>query len=156
MDEMRRLGKAMHLAETTGLPWTVNEEGPKAKHLAKPEKRIRVIDPHAVAAIRLLILTGARLREILHGRWDWVDWGRGILFLPDSKKGKKPIYLSAMSLGILGEITRLRGQPSYFSGGGGGTHRSDLKRPWMAIRRHAGLEADDAPRKDEKRPKSKA
>ena len=47
-EEMKRLGKALHLAETTGLPWTVNEAGPKSKHLAKLENRQRIIDPHAV------------------------------------------------------------------------------------------------------------
>jgi hypothetical protein len=54
-----------------------------------------MLDPFAVAAIRLLILTGARLREILHARWEHVDFERGVIFLPDSKTGKKPIYLSA-------------------------------------------------------------
>jgi integrase len=143
MDEMRRLGQAMHLAETIGLPWTVNQTGPSAKHLAKPQNRSRLIDPYAVAAIRLLILTGARLREILHARWDWLDEGRGILFLPDSKRGKKPIYLNAVALDILGEIPRVVGNPHIFPGEKAGTHRSDLKRPWAAIRRYAGLEADD-------------
>jgi integrase len=147
MEEMRRLGRAMHLAETTGLPWIVNEAGPKAKHLAKPENRKRLVDPHAVAAIRLLILTGARLREILHARWDWLDGERGILFLPGSKTGKKPVYLSQMALEILSEIPRVDGNPHIFPGENSGTHRADLKRPWTAIRRHAGLEADAGPGK---------
>jgi len=144
MEEMGRLGQAMHLAETIGLPWIADEKGPKAKHLAKPKKRLTIVDPYAVAAIRLLILTGARLREILYARWEWVDWGRGILFLPDSKRGKKPVYLSGAALEILREIPRLEGNSHIFPGKHPGTHRSDLKRPWTAIRRHAGLEADDA------------
>jgi integrase len=156
VEEMRRLGKAMHLAETTGLPWVVDDKGPKSKHLAKPENRSRVVDPHAVAAIRLLILTGSRLREILNARWDWLDVERGILFLPDSKRGKKPVYLSAMALEILDEIPRLQGNPHVFPGAKEGTHRADLKRPWTAIRRYAGLEADDAPRKGDKASRSKA
>jgi integrase len=57
--------------------------------------------PHAVAAIRLVILTGARLREILHAKWYYVDWERGLLSLPDSKTGKKPIYLSAAAMAHL-------------------------------------------------------
>ena len=138
VEEMRRLGKAMHLAETTGLPWLIDEGGPKAKHLAKPENRSRVVDPHAVAAIRLLILTGSRLREILHARLDWLDLERGILFLPDSKRGKKPVYLSSMALDILEGIPRLEDNPHIFPGAKEGTHRADLKRPWTAIRRYAG------------------
>jgi integrase len=139
MPEMRRLGQAMHLAETTGLPWVVDETGPKVKHLAKADKRQTLVDPYAVAAIRLLILTGARLREILYARWDWLDWDRGILFLQDSKTRKKPVYLSHMALQILSEIPRLEGNPHIFPGDNPGTHRSDLKRPWAAIRRAAGL-----------------
>jgi integrase len=52
---------------------------------------LRTLDPFAVAAIRLLLFTGARLREILHAKWDYVDFERGILFLPDSKTGRKPV-----------------------------------------------------------------
>ena len=58
---------------------------PGAKHARKPEDRHRFIDPHALAAIRLLIFTGARLREILNARWENVDLDRGILFLSTLK-----------------------------------------------------------------------
>jgi integrase len=61
-DELRRLGRALRDAETTGVPWVVNEGGMKAKHLPKAN-RATVVDAHAVAAIRLLLLTGARLRD---------------------------------------------------------------------------------------------
>jgi integrase len=37
----------------------------------------------AAAALRLLILTGARLREILYLKWEYVDIERGLLFLPE-------------------------------------------------------------------------
>ena len=47
----------------------------------------------AAAALRLLLFTGARLREILHLRWEHVDFDRGLLLLPDSKTGKKAIVL---------------------------------------------------------------
>jgi integrase len=39
--------------------------------------RLTKIGPHAAAAIRLLILTGARLREILGLKWEYVDFERG-------------------------------------------------------------------------------
>lgn len=32
--------------------------------------------------IRLLLLTGCRLREINHARWDWIDWMGGRLIIP--------------------------------------------------------------------------
>ena len=66
------------------------------------------MDLYAVAAIRLLILTGARLREILHAKWEYVDFERGVIFLPDSKTGRKPVYLSAAALSILAGLPRLK------------------------------------------------
>ena len=75
-EELARLGDALVEAETIGLPYSVNEDGPKAKHAPKPENRRRKIDPYALAAIRLLMLTGARLREVLHAKWEYVDLER--------------------------------------------------------------------------------
>src|SRR3984893_17453859 len=69
-EEFARLGDALRLAGTTGLPWQVDETKPAARHAPKAGHRLRTLDPFAVAAIRLLILTGARLREILHARWE--------------------------------------------------------------------------------------
>jgi integrase len=137
-DELRRLGAALRQAETTGLPWVVDEAGPKAKHLPNT-KRAQVIDPHAVAAIRLLMLTGARLREILEARWDYVDWDRGMMFLPDSKTGRKTLYLSDVALNILEDIPKVAGNPHIIPGSKKGAPRADLKRPWAAIMRAAGL-----------------
>ncbi len=41
---------ALKGAETVGVPWAIDEEGHKAKHLPK-KKRATVVEPHAVAAI---------------------------------------------------------------------------------------------------------
>jgi integrase len=95
-EEVARLGDAIRFAETDGIPWTK----PIAKH-GRKENRKSVIDPHAAAAIRLLILTGARLREILNAKWSYVDWKRRLLNLPKSKTVKKTLYLSAPALAVL-------------------------------------------------------
>jgi integrase len=147
-DELSSLGSALHRAETVGIPWMVDETKPTSKHVPK-KNRIRVMDSHAVAAIRLLILTGARLREILTAKWDYVDHNRGILFLPDSKTGKKPIYLSAAALAVLNGIPRVKGNPFIIPGEKRPKKRgepkpeagprADLKRPWAAISKAAGL-----------------
>ena len=134
-----RLGDSLRLAETDGLPWQVDDTGPKAKHLAKPENRRTRLDPHSIAAIRLLILTGARLREILSAQWSQVDTQRGVLFLPDSKTGRKPIYLSAAALAVLVKIPKYENNPYIIAGAKKGAPRSDLKKPWDSITRAAGL-----------------
>jgi integrase len=80
-EELERLGSAINEAETNGIPWTVDESKPNAKHLPKSPKRFTKIDPFAAAALRLLMFTGCRLREILNLRWKHVDLERGLLFL---------------------------------------------------------------------------
>jgi integrase len=139
-NELARLGDALREAETAGLPWEVDESAPGAKHVAKAENRRTILDPFAVAAIRLLILTGARLREILDAQWSNVDLERGILFLPESKTGKKPIYLSAAAQALLAPLPRIEGNPHIIAGAKDGAPRADLKRPWGAICRAAALD----------------
>lgn len=147
-EEFERLGDALRLAETTGLPWKVDESKSTAKHIARPEKRSRKLDVHAIAAVRLLILTGARLREILHAKWENVDTERGIIFLEDSKTGRKPLYLSAPALAILDTLPQISGNPYIIAGmkleadergKQVALPRSDLKRPWAALIHAANL-----------------
>jgi integrase len=103
-EELARLGDVLREGETVGLPYEVDETNPKAKHAPKAGNRRIKLDPYAVAAIRLLIVTGARLREILDAQWQHVDFERGILFLPDSKTGRKPVYLSAPAMQVLASL----------------------------------------------------
>jgi integrase len=147
-DEFLRLSEALTAAETIGLPYSIDESAPKAKHAPKPENRRRKFDSHSIAAIRLLMLTGARLRELLHAKWEHVDFERGMIFLPDSKTGKKPIYLSGAAAGIMSALPRLDGNPYLFPGklSARATEdidepkpRTDLKKPWAAITDAAGL-----------------
>ncbi len=137
-DELGRLGDALRDGETVGIEWAVDEGKANAKHI--PKARRTKLDPYAAAAIRLLILTGARMREMLHARWEWVDFERGMMHLPDSKTGKKPVYLSAAALQILADLPRVKGNPHLFPGDKEGEPRADLKKPWAAVKRAAGLD----------------
>lgn len=139
-DELARLGDALREGETVGLVYEVDETKPNAKHALKADSRRVKLDPHAVAAIRLLILTGARLREILDAQWSQVDLERGVIFLADSKTGKKPIYLSAAAQAVLAPLPRIVGNPHIIAGAKDGAPRADLKKPWAAVKRVAGIE----------------
>jgi integrase len=137
------LGAALREAETVGLPWEVDLDGLGAKHLPGEEHRRSVLSPHAVAAVRLLVLTGCRLREILHLRWSEVDFERGMLNLPDTKTGRKWVVLNAPALAVLDQIPQvgafvIAGQAP--KPGNAEKPRSDLKKPWSAIRRRADLD----------------
>lgn len=94
----------------------------------------------AVAAIRLLALTGCRRGEILGLRWDEVDFEKRCLALRDSKTGPKIVYLSGAAIEILLGIERLDDNPHVIPGKKVGGHLSDLNRPWRWVRKRAGLE----------------
>jgi hypothetical protein len=49
-EELERLGSAIREAETKGIPWSVDEAKPKAKHLPKAMKRFTKIGPFAATA----------------------------------------------------------------------------------------------------------
>ncbi|HZR61437.1 MAG TPA: site-specific integrase [Xanthobacteraceae bacterium] len=135
-EELERLGNAIREAETTGIPWAVDETKPTAKHAPK-SARVTKINPSAAAALRLLLFTGCRLREILHLRWEYVDIERGCLFLPDSKSGRKTIILNAPALAVLNGLERVG--PYVIPGDRLDQPRHDLKRPWDAVIGRAGL-----------------
>jgi integrase len=139
-EELARLGDALREGETAGLPYDIDESKPKAKHAPKEENRRVVLDPFAAAAIRLLMLTGGRLREILHARWTDVDFQRGLLNLRDSKVGRRPIILNAPALEILASLPRIEGNPHIIPGAKEGEPRYDLRKPWAAVTKAAGLD----------------
>jgi integrase len=136
-EELVRLGAAIREAETKGIPWDVDEAKPNAKHLAKAKNRFTKIGVSAATAIRLLLFTGCRLREILHLKWDQVDLERGLLFLADSKTGRKTVILNAPALAVLASLDRLG--THVVPGDDPGKPRADLKRPWEAVAKRAGL-----------------
>jgi len=107
--------------------------------LAQAEREGKEL-PSVITAIRLLILTGARLSEILELRWEWVDFEHGCLRLPDSKTGAKLIPLSRPAYEILGNLPRMAGNPYVIPGAKGGEHLVNLNKPWRRIRKRARLD----------------
>jgi integrase len=93
--------------------------------------------PYAVAAIKLLIFTGARLGEILGLQWAWIDVERGEARLPDSKTGAKTLQLPPPALEVLAGLPRIEGVP-YVLGAKRGT--TFVEEPWRRIRSAAGLD----------------
>ena len=96
-DELRRLGAVLSSAQTSSTE-----------------------TPFSLAAIGLLILTGARLTEILSLRWDYVDLANGLLRLPDSKTGAKLVYLNDAAIKLLRAMPRMQENPYVIAGKKGG------------------------------------
>lgn len=96
-------------------------------------------NPMAIAAVRLLIFTGARKSEILTTQWDHVDAERGYLRLPDSKTGAKLIPLGAPALDVLAKLPHLSGNPYILPGDKPGAFYKALPKAWARIRARAKL-----------------
>ena len=98
--------------------------------------------PHMVAAIQLLLLTGARVSEILGVRWEWIDWEVRIIRLPDSKTGAKSVYLSETAIKVLKmlkDLPQAAENPYVIAGRVPGKPLNDLRHPWHRVRERAGL-----------------
>ena len=95
--------------------------------------------PSAIAAIRLLMLTGCRLSEIQTLRWDHVDLETGELRLSDTKTGAKVVHLGGPAIAVLRGIDRRGDNPWVIAGRKPGSYLTDLQHPWRRIRARAGL-----------------
>jgi len=93
----------------------------------------------AIAAVRLLILTGCRLSEIMTLKWAYVDLPAKALRLPDSKTGAKVIHLGQPAVEVLEKIQRVKQNPWVIVGTRPGTRLSDLQPFWQRARARAGL-----------------
>ena len=122
-DEYRRLGMALAEAEAES---QAGIEG--------------AVSPYAIAALRLLMLTGCRLTEILTLRWDDIDRTAGEFRLRDGKTGARMVPLTPTAETVLAGIARVQGNPWVIVGKKPGTHLSTITADWYRLRAHAGLD----------------
>ena len=94
---------------------------------------------YAAAAVRLLLLSGCRRSEILTLRHDAVDDERGILWLADSKTGRRPVIVSRLVIDVIRSLPRLAGNPYVLPCLKAGRHLSSIQKAWHTIRTYAGL-----------------
>ncbi len=116
-EEYRRLGRALTDAEAESAVW-----------------------PPAIAAIRLLALTGCRRGEILNLQWDDVDRTAGDLRLRDAKAGPRMVPLTRPVLRVLDGVPRQPGVPWVIAGQRPGRRLTGLQYYWRSVRARAGLD----------------
>ena len=95
---------------------------------------------YIVNALRVIILTGARLMEILHLKWAEIDLDRGVLNLSKSKTGAKTIYLNEAAVAILRGIPRQYDNQFVFCGLRAGQPIHEIQKAWQRIRKLADIE----------------
>ncbi len=116
-EEFQRLGRVLDAAEADGSVYA-----------------------HAIAAIRLLLLTGCRRSEIISLRWDDVDWTAGELRLRDAKTGPRMVLMTPAVAGVLEAIPRIPDNPYVIAGMKPGAPLSNINQHWVRVRARAGLE----------------
>lgn len=161
------LGKAMGLAEEWG--WRpagsnpcagirAHQERQRRRYLSQAElQRLRdalasweaASSPQElrwrfVQLVRLLLLTGARLREVMEARWDWVDWERRVIEVPadKGKTGAGTIQLSDRAVEILQQLREAQGPGGEWVIEGSDRSRPlvGYRKPWLALLTDAGIE----------------
>ncbi|MYA95827.1 MAG: tyrosine-type recombinase/integrase [Nitrospinae bacterium] len=93
----------------------------------------------AVAALRLLALTGCRKSEILSLRWEDVALDEAELRLADSKTGARVVPLPPPAVELLTRLPRTPDVPWVIPGQKPGTHLRDVDHAWRIVRARAGL-----------------
>ncbi len=94
----------------------------------------------AVAAIRLLMLTGCRSDEVLTLQWDDIDRAARVIRLRDSKTGPRMVPLTGPALTVLDRIQREDGVPWVFRGAKPKSRLSCVSWHWRRVRTAAGLD----------------
>ena len=155
------LSKAFNLAETWDLrPASSNpvhgvpkhKERSRERYLSQEEihrlfevlaehERLKATSGSAIAAIRLLLLTGRRLSEVLTLEWSWIDLDADVLTLPDSKTGRLTLPLAKSAIGLLVDQRKHCGAQARYvlPGAKEGQRLVNLQKPWRRIRAEANL-----------------
>ena len=115
-EEFRRVGDALRKLEASGS-----------------------VQPSAIAALRLLMLTGCRMSEILCLRWDDIDRTARLLRLRDGKTGPRMVALTGPVLRVLDGIERVEDVPWVIRNKSKGRLTS-LFSHWQRVRKEAGLD----------------
>ena len=97
--------------------------------------------------IRLLLLTGARLRNIMECHWDWVYWELGYIKIPkehhkSGKKIQKPLYihLGPQAIEILKQLKSRSNSQWVIHGEDPVKPLNGYRRIWLHYKKEADLE----------------
>ena len=120
--------------------YLTNEELERLGEVLEEAERNETEPPQIIAAIRLLLLTGCRLNEILALRWDQIDWDRGQLRFEDTKTGAQFRTVGAAVIEHLAQLPWRQSSPYVIPGRITGSHLVNLSKAWRRIRERAELD----------------
>ena len=151
--ELAALIRALDTAETSGLPAAPERQRKvnptTARHAPPPTPGKQNVargtvlraNPTAVAALRLLLVTGSRKSEVLGLQWKDIDRESKVMILGETKTGRSVRPLSPIALEILDSVRRVVGSPYVFTSPTNARKPlGDPSRLWDAVRVAADLE----------------
>ncbi len=99
----------------------------------------------AANAVRLQLLTGARLGEVLSASWREIDFDRAVWTKPShhtKQKRREHVPLSAAAMALLAEMRETASADAVhlFPGDSAGKPVQDIKKFWAGVLKTAGLE----------------
>lgn len=97
-------------------------------------------NPYAIAALKVLALSGARTGEIISLERRWVDEQIGGARLPDSKTGARFLILPAPAIALIKEVVDMHDFKFVFPSRDGTKPYGGLKKVWRKIRKKASLD----------------
>jgi integrase len=124
-----------------------NFEDKRHRYLSPDEiaRLVAALDGHpqrmSAAALRLLLLTGARRGEVLGATWDMFDLERGIWTKPSAHTKQRRLHrvpLSSPALELLRDLRKRANGPYVFPGSRGLPLR-EVKRTWASVCQTARL-----------------
>lgn len=126
-DELKRLAAALNNTFPIGAD--------RSQNLTNSELRAL----YSTAAIWLLLLTGARLSEILTLKWSDISLDHHSARLADSKTGAKTIQFSGAAQKVLKQIPKVSGNSYVIVGKKKNACLVNLQKPWNKVRCEAGI-----------------
>jgi integrase len=149
-------GRSFELARQWGMPGAASNpvrSVPRPKFDNKRERFLtreqagrlleaagRSLNPQLKSILSLLLLTGARVSELLHAEWRHVDLERRAWLIPISKTGKaRYVPLSQAAIDVLTSLPRFEGCPYVLPNPETRAPFVSIKHAWQTARREAGL-----------------
>ncbi len=104
---------------------------------------------HAIAAVRAMLLTGARPGEVVSLKWDQVDLERAVIRLGKTKAGRRDpraklgLPITAPLALLLRDLPRVADNPYVFAGHRQGSHVWTHGDVWKEAVRRSGIDCTD-------------
>ena len=151
------LGKSYALAQEWDLPGVDRNPVRSVKRPVFDNQRTRALsapevdrllkaaakspNPQLKPIVHLLLLTGARLSELLHAKWEDVDVHNRRWLIPMSKTGKaRYVPLAQAAVDVIQALPRFEGAPYLVPNPETGRPFVSIKRAWQTARDEAKLE----------------